>query len=88
LFFIITDFIDTNKTYSYGEIEGYTQRLAHFCLKIGLKAGDTVAIFMDNKPGLTSLIPYPHNKTYTPRATGDVVVNIPHSLIFICTSRL
>lgn len=46
-----TGFVDNNHVYTYGDIEEFTNRLAHYCLSIGLKAGDTVAIFMDNKPG-------------------------------------
>ena len=44
-------FVDTGKSYTYGDIERFSNQVANHFVKAGLKAGDVVAIFMENKPG-------------------------------------
>ena len=43
-------FIFEGRTTSYGELDEQANRFAHWALGQGLKAGDTVALFMENRP--------------------------------------
>jgi fatty-acyl-CoA synthase len=43
-------FIFEGRTTSYGELDEQANRFAHWALGEGLKAGDTVALFMENRP--------------------------------------
>lgn len=43
-------FIFGGRTLSYGELDEQANRVAHWGLSKGLKAGDTVALFMENRP--------------------------------------
>lgn len=43
-------FIFEGRTTSYGELDEQANRVAHWALDQGLKAGDTVALFMENRP--------------------------------------
>jgi fatty-acyl-CoA synthase len=38
------------KTWSYGQLDGKANRYAHWGISIGLKAGDVVSLFMQNRP--------------------------------------
>lgn len=42
-------FIDDDEKWTYADFDAYANRVAHWALDQGLKAGDTVAVFMQNR---------------------------------------
>lgn len=50
-----TAFIFEGQTLTYGELDQQANRFAHWAEAHGLSAGDTVAVFLDNRPDLVSI---------------------------------
>lgn len=44
-----------DQTWSFNDLEAYSNRVAHFFLRSGFKHGDCVALFMDNRPEYVGL---------------------------------
>jgi fatty-acyl-CoA synthase len=61
------------KTWSYGQLDGRANRYAHWALSIGLKAGDVVSLFMQNRPDFIAA-------WYGLSKVGVVVALINHNL--------
>jgi len=40
----------SSRVFTYGDLEAYSNQMANFFLKEGLKTGDTIALFMENRP--------------------------------------
>lgn len=43
-------FVDEKLSYSYGDMENDSNRFARLALQLGLRAGETVALYMQNRP--------------------------------------
>ena len=61
------------KTWNYGQLDSRANRYAHWALSIGLKAGDVVALFMQNRPDYIAA-------WYGLSKVGVVVALINHNL--------
>ena len=44
-------FAEDSSTMSFSDVNSASNRVAHWAVKQGLRRGDTVAIFMENRPG-------------------------------------
>jgi acyl-coenzyme A synthetase/AMP-(fatty) acid ligase len=40
----------STRTFTFGEVEAYSNRVANFLIKQGLKTGETIALLMENRP--------------------------------------
>jgi fatty-acyl-CoA synthase len=61
------------KTWNYGQLDSRANRYAHWAISIGLKAGDVVALFMQNRPDYIAA-------WYGLSKVGVVVALINHNL--------